>query len=96
MNIQTFFPVKTFIKRACIIITVLLIFNSCKKQNVEPGALENQSAFRFNNKGIGNGNLSAEMVLRWNQAAIYVVTHTQQVVPNPPIPPFIDQDIMQW
>lgn len=35
MNIQPLYLAKTFSKQACIIITVLLIFNSCKKQNVE-------------------------------------------------------------
>ncbi len=32
----------------------------------------------------------SEMVLTWNKAAIDVVIQTQQAVPNPPIPPFIE------
>ncbi|MEO6490064.1 MAG: vanadium-dependent haloperoxidase [Ferruginibacter sp.] len=61
-----------------LIILFLLGFSSCKKQTDESAL------------GKGNGTLSAEMVLRWNQAAIYVVTQTQQAIPHPPIPPFIE------
>ncbi len=35
-------------------------------------------------------NISAAMVLTWNKAAIDVVIRTQQAVPNPPIPPFVE------
>jgi hypothetical protein len=35
-------------------------------------------------------DLNSEMVLTWNKAAIDVVIQTQQAVPNPPIPPFIE------
>ncbi len=89
MNIQIRLSNK-FYSRLCIIITILLIFASCQKQKVEPIVEDNISTLRFDNNGIGNGTLSAEMVLRWNQAAVNVVTQTQQVVPNPPIPPFIE------
>lgn len=43
-----------------------------------------------NGNGNGNGNSSPEMVLRWNDAATYVVLQTQVAIPNPPIPPFIE------
>ena len=36
------------------------------------------------------GDISPEMVLRWNEAATYVVLQTQAAIPNPPIPPFIE------
>jgi len=35
-------------------------------------------------------DLNSEMVLTWNKAAIDVVIQTQQAVPNPTIPPFIE------
>lgn len=62
---------------------------NCKKErdiiisdhNADPG---------MQNKKNGNGNSSPEMVLRWNDAATYVVLQTQIVVPNPPVPPFIE------
>jgi hypothetical protein len=71
------------------LLAVLINF-SCQKQQEEITSLDDNSAARFNNNGIGNGNLSAEMVLRWNQAAIYVVTETQKTIAHPPIPPFIE------
>ena len=90
MNTQIIFSNKLISPRLCIILTFLLTLASCQKQKVEPVADENLSAFRFDNNGIGNGTISAAMVLQWNQAAIDVVTQTQQVIAHPPIPPFIE------
>ncbi|MEO6405999.1 MAG: vanadium-dependent haloperoxidase [Ferruginibacter sp.] len=66
--------------------TFVLIITSCKKQQE---VLSNEQ-LRFENNGQGNGTLGPEMVLRWNQAAIDVVTQTLQAIPNPPIPPNIE------
>ena len=73
-----------------LLILFFLNFSACQKPANQPVIEENTAAFRFNNNGVGNGNLSAEMVVRWNQAAIYVVTQTQAVPNLPPIPPFIE------
>jgi len=94
MNIQTFLPTAKKNSWICTIVTLLLIFTSCKKQTTEPspGAniSESASASRFNNPGKGNGNISPEMVLRWNKAAIDVVLQTQQAIPDAPVPPFFE------
>ena len=37
-----------------------------------------------------DGVLSALKWVRWNEAAVNIVLQTQQAVPNPPIPPFIE------
>ncbi len=58
-----------------LIILFLLAFSSCKKQIEVP---------------VNNKEVSPQMVLTWNQAAIYVVTQTQQTISHPPIPPFIE------
>jgi hypothetical protein len=42
----------------------------------------------FDNNGRGLGNISPAMVLRWNDAATYVVARTLQLQPTPRIPPF--------
>ena len=74
------------------IVMVLICFTSCKKQINEPLAQENDSASssRFNNPGKGNGNVSPEMVLKWNKAAIDVVLQTQQAIPDAAVPPFFE------
>ncbi len=68
-----------------------LLVASCQKEtnnsnssvNTEPA-----SAASLNNSGNHFGNISPEMVLRWNDAATYVVTRTLQLQPTPRIPPF--------
>lgn len=77
-NIQTFLPTAKNNSWLCTIVTLLLIFTSCQKHKIEPVY------------GKGNGTLSAEMVLRWNMAAIDVVRQTQQTIPDAPIPPFFE------
>jgi len=77
-NIQTFLLSAKNNSSLCAIVTLLLIFTSCQKLKNEPGYEK------------GNGKLSAEMVLRWNMAAINVVRETQQAIPDAPIPPFIE------
>jgi len=69
-----------------------LTFTACQKEAKQASALSSQttSASRFENNGNGWGTVSPEMVLRWNEAATYVVLQTQAVISNPPIPPFIE------
>ena len=67
--------------------SLLLFFISCKKEKSIPITEELQSA-RFDNNGIGKGNVNPEMVLRWNDAATYVVVRTLQLQAAPRIPPF--------
>jgi len=67
------------------------LFSACQKEannsnssvNTEPA-----SAASLNNKGNHFGNISPEMVLRWNDAATYVVVRTLQLQATPRIPPF--------
>jgi hypothetical protein len=92
-NIPTFQPL---LKRGDWFYTLailFLIFTSCKKE-IRPASEDELSpslaSSRFNNPGRGNGTISAEMVLRWNNAAIDVVRKTQQAIPDAPILPFIE------
>ncbi len=80
----------TIINRLFSITILVLVFASCQKQKNIPASNELTHSQRFDNNGIGNGTISSEMVLTWNMAAIYVVTQTQQAIPTPPIPPFIE------
>ena len=57
--------------------------NSNRSVNTEPA-----SAAGLNNNGNHFGNISPEMVLRWNDAATYVVLRTLQLQAAPRIPPF--------
>ena len=67
-----------------------VLIAGCKKEKSSALVTEEIGTTRFDNNGNGSGNVSPEMVLRWNQAAVDVVLQTQQAVPNPPIPPFIE------
>jgi Vanadium chloroperoxidase N-terminal domain len=92
MKIQTFLPTANNNNWLRTIVTLLLIFTSCQKQKMAPTSQEiiSPSASRFDINGKGNGTISAEMVLRWNKAAIDVVLQTQQAIPDAPIPPFFE------
>jgi len=66
-----------------------LFLFGCKKEQTNTKLPEDiSSGKRFDNAGNGFGNISAEMVLRWNDAASYVVSRTLQLQPAPRIPPF--------
>src|SRR4030095_9248469 len=60
----------------------------CKKETTKSTNEEISTSARFDNNGEGRGNVSPEMVLRWNDAATYVVVRTMQLQPAPRIPPF--------
>src|SRR6188768_3553885 len=70
------FPVKW-------IFVLILFFFSCKKEK----SIITENA-RFENNGKGFGNVSPQMVIKWNDAASYVVLTTLQIQPAPRIPPF--------
>jgi hypothetical protein len=68
-----------------------VLISSCSKDlkhaDWESGSISKDD---FEKNGKGWGIVSPEMVLRWNEAATYVVMQTQLTVPDPPIPPFIE------
>ena len=64
---------------------------SCQKETNKSNSSVNTepaSAANPNNNGNHFGNISSEMVIRWNDAATYVVTRTLQLIAAPRIPPF--------
>ena len=63
------------------LLTTLLLL-SCQKETA------NTNSEPFNENGNGWGNISPEMVFKWNDAATYVVLKTMQLQPTPRIPPF--------
>jgi hypothetical protein len=68
-----------------------LFVASCQKETNNSNSLVNTepaSAPNLNNNGNHFGNISPEMVLRWNDAATYVVLRTLQLQAAPRIPPF--------
>src|SRR6187397_856636 len=70
---------------------VTLFAASCQKEtnnSNSPVNTEPVSAAGLNNNGNHFGNISPEMVLRWNDAATYVVVRTLQLQAAPRIPPF--------
>jgi len=60
----------------------------CKKETTNSVNEEIATSSRFDNNGEGRGNVSPEMLLRWNDAASYVVVRTLQLQAAPRIPPF--------
>lgn len=71
-------------------IFLFVIATGCKKEVTNSRNSDEATDNMLQNKGNAFGNTSPEMVLRWNEAATYVVQQTQQLIPNPPIPPFIE------
>ena len=71
-----------------LVINVILFITGCQKESGTPNAGETSTSARFENQGIGWGTISPDMVLRWNDAATYVVLSTLQIQPTPRIPPF--------
>lgn len=77
----------TFTPLKMVLFMGFLTLFSCQQEEIANSSLTEK---KVQNKGNGFGNTSPEMVLRWNEAATYVVLQTQEAVPNPPIPPFIE------
>lgn len=97
MIIKTFsmttylFPLKKLINTAFFLISLAsLLMISCQKDVKTLSAADEATAARFDNKGKGSGTVSPEMVLQWNEAATKVVYQIQALIPDPPIPPFIE------
>src|SRR6187551_872455 len=73
-------------KLPVVLIFSSLFFTACKKEMKQAPASQSESAAaRFENNGNGWGTLSPDMVLRWNDAAFYVMLNTPQ---PPPVTPF--------
>ena len=68
---------------------VLFTFLSCKKETTQDQQQEPQSA-RFNNPRQGVGNISPDIVLQWNEAAVYTSLELQKVPNAPPVTPFVE------
>jgi len=74
-----------------LLLFAVLFAASCKKEsNNSTSSINNElaSAANLNNNGNHFGNISPEMVIRWNDAATYVVVRTLQLQAAPRIPPF--------
>ena len=72
---------KLFLNSSLLILSLTLFVLSCNK---EPESTPTHGPAGGN----GMGNLSPAMVLKWNDAATYVVLTTLQLQPTPRIPPF--------
>ncbi len=84
-------PLTNILSSTFTVLFAIVFFISCKKE-IKPGSQDNilPSASASSSNKNGKGNASAEMVLRWNKAAIDVVLQTQQAIPDAPIAPFIE------
>ena len=74
-----------------LLLFAVLFAASCKKETNNsntPADTETANAANLNNNGNHFGNISPEMVIRWNDAASYVVLRTLQLIAAPRIPPF--------
>lgn len=78
--------IKTNKLSVALISSAVILFTSCQKEIQErtPSSQPEANA-KFKNNSEGKGTRSPEMVLRWNEAATYVVRNTPQ---PPPITPF--------
>jgi len=82
---------KRYVRHILLLTSLITFFIfSCKKETTNSLNEEIATSSRFDNNGEGRGNVSPEMVLRWNQAASYVVLNTPRTPPNPPIFPFAE------
>src|SRR4026207_1141811 len=81
---------KAHLNYLVLLMTLITFFIwGCKKENTDTVSHEEIATnSRFDNNGSGRGNVSPEMVLRWNDAATYVVVRTLQLQAAPRIPPF--------
>ncbi|ESU22359.1 hypothetical protein FEDK69T_23440 [Flavobacterium enshiense DK69] len=77
---------KSFTSLKLLLFVGLITLFSCRQEEIPTTSLSEE----VNSEKFQNKNTSPEMVLRWNEAATYVVLQTQVAVPNPPIPPFIE------
>ena len=74
-------------KQAILLLALTAIFVvSCQKDTSDGNHSGNHEPGGYN--GNHFGNLSPEMIIRWNDAATYVVLTTLQLQPTPRIPPF--------
>jgi PAP2 superfamily len=94
-NIKLFFMThylstcKSYIRYLLVSLTLItLLVPGCKKESANDGKEEIASNTRFDNNGEGRGNVSPDMVLKWNDAATYVYLRTGQLIAAPRIPPF--------
>ena len=71
-----------------LVLLITFFIFGCKKETTNSVNEEIATGSRFDNNGEGRGNVSPEMVLRWNDAATYVVVRTLQLQAAPRIPPF--------
>src|SRR5436190_7739853 len=80
---------KSYNRHMLLLVSLITFFIfGCKKETTKSVNEEIATDSRFDNKGQGRGNVSPEMVLRWNDAATYVVVKTLQLQAAPRIPPF--------
>jgi hypothetical protein len=70
------------------LMTVFILFVVGCSKDANPGKDDISYNAQFKNLGGTKFKSSQEMVLRWNQAAIYVVLRTGQLQATPRIPPF--------
>src|SRR5688572_12418434 len=74
-----------------LLLFAVLFTASCQKETGNSDSVTNAepaSVAASNNNGNHFGNISPEMVIRWNDAATYVVLRTGQLIAAPRIPPF--------
>ena len=74
-----------FHKLPAVLFLSTLIITSCQKELKEKSISQAQTTSRFENNGNGWGTVSPEMVLKWDDAAFYVMLNTPQ---PPPVTPF--------
>jgi hypothetical protein len=77
-------------KLLTIILLAPIIFIACQKDISKTPQLQESPMARFSNPGIGFGNISPQMVLTWNEAALYTSAEVQKVSGAPPVPPFTE------
>lgn len=76
-------------KHAILLLVLATLFvASCEKDTNQGNHSPNHEPGGATNNGNHFGSLSPEMVIRWNEAATYVVLTTLQLQPTPRIPPF--------
>ena len=92
MNTQPFQPATKRYNCFYPVLLLLVVFFSCKKEINEPvSPQDGPDALSRNLKSNkDNVDISAAMVIRWNTAAINVVTKLQEAMPDSPVPPFIE------
>lgn len=82
-------PFKSALTLLTGLVSCFILLSSCNKDGSFSQLFKSHGQWG-NHANNGWENHDPGMVIAWNEAAVYMVQHTPQDAPNPPIPPFVE------